>query len=145
MTMVFGAMTTRKKTQRDSSSRRATFNSSFVLRFSARSCLRGIDRVLQPRFRLDANKAVDDFAAFENHKRWNARDIILDGCALRIISIQLADFDSGRILAGQLFDNGSNHPARTAPRRPEVHKHRDVSLQYFGLEIVVVKLRYAHR
>ena len=106
--------------------------------------LAGVDRLLQARLRLHADKPVDDFAVLENHERRDAADAVALSGMRSVVYIELADFDRALILACELFDHGCDLPARSTPGRPEVDKHRPAGLQNFGLKIVATKFGNAH-
>jgi len=69
---------------------------------------------------------IFNLAAFEEQERRN----ISDSKAIRkfgvIVNVYLDDANSVRLLFCNLFERGSNHPARAAPGRPEIHENRDI-------------------
>jgi len=69
---------------------------------------------------------IFNLAAFEEQKRRN----ISDSKAIRkfgvIVNVHLDDANSLRLLFCNLVEDGSNHPARTAPGRREIHENGDV-------------------
>src|SRR5438105_9496695 len=54
-----------------------------------------------------------------------------------LVDVHLHDLDLIAQLAVELLHDRGDHPARPAPRRPEVHEHRLVGLQNGGLELAV--------
>jgi hypothetical protein len=100
-----------------------------IAKTAARGRLKSLDfdrveRLLEARLRLDADEAFDDFAVLEDHQRGDAADAVVLGGAGCFVDIELADFDRTVVLAGELFDDGGDLAAWTAPRRPEIDEHR---------------------
>src|SRR6266446_2370695 len=53
------------------------------------------------------------------------------------VNVQLGDLDILALLVRDLLEDGSDHPTRTAPGRPEIDEHRSLGLDDLGLEVLV--------
>jgi len=56
---------------------------------------------------------------------------------LVLVDVDLDDLEGLAALGGDLLDHRRDAPARSAPRRPEVHEHRNVGLDDLSLKVVV--------
>lgn len=99
--------------------------------------LGGVDRLLQAGLRLDADEAVDDFAALEDHERRDAADAVALGALRSVVDVQLHDLGGTGVLAGELLDQRGDLAARTAPGGPEVDQHGLIGLEDFAVEVDV--------
>src|SRR5262249_2012110 len=92
--------------------------------FTAKSTLGSVDSLLQAALGLDADKAIDDLATFEDHQRRNAVDAVIHGHVRVVVDVHFADFERTFVLFVESFDNRSNHAAGTATRSPKINKYR---------------------
>src|SRR5689334_20436132 len=75
-------------------------------------------------FRSSSDDAVDLAAVLENEQRWDALNAKTCRGPWVGIDIELADESPAGHFRGDLLDDGSDHPARTAPRGPEIEQNR---------------------
>src|SRR6266849_3571761 len=89
------------------------------------------------RLRVVTDDAVGLPAVLEqDHGRYGA-DTEATGCDRVGVDVELGDADLLALLVRDIFKDGSDHLARTAPRRPEIDEHGHVRLQDLLLEGLV--------
>src|ERR1700676_224794 len=102
-----------------------------------------VDGLLNGLFR---NVAYDLFLHLPTLEHEQSRDTahsIPHGSSAIVIHVHLADLHSALVVLGQLFDDGSDSTARSAPRSPEVHQHRSLALENVRIEIRICYLKYS--
>src|SRR5262249_5347284 len=99
-----------------------------------------VQRRLELGLRVDADEAVDLFPLVEDQHGGNGRDPQAARGLRVLVGIQLTDPDLPLILARQLFDRWGEHPARSAPRCPEVDHNGDRRIQDLRSPVVVGEL-----
>src|SRR6185436_15506533 len=87
---------------------------------SAQLALGGVDGFLEARLRLDAYKAIDDLAAFEDHERRDAAHAVVLGGAGSVVDVEFDDLCTASVLAGELLNHRGDLAAGTAPRSPKI-------------------------
>lgn len=91
----------------------------------------------QPVFGLEAGDALHGLAAFKEHQGGNAHHLVIHGYQWLVVHIQPDDFDFSLPFIRQLLHDRVEHFAWCTPGRAEIHQHRQVGLEHFGLEIPV--------
>lgn len=85
----------------------------------------------------DADHLVPDLSALEQQQGGDTPDTVLERGFLVVIHVQLQHFGATGVLSGNLFHRRSQHPAGSAPRRPEVHQNRDLGFQHFVVKLLI--------
>src|SRR5215207_8714744 len=80
---------------------------------------RGLDLGLEPLLRHRALDALGDLAVAEEQERRDRHDLVLRRRLDVLVGVELDDLELGP-LTGDLLDDRADHPAWTAPGRPEV-------------------------
>src|SRR5664279_1715975 len=70
-----------------------------------------------------ADDRLHDLALGEDRHGRDGHDLVVAGDARVLVDVHLRDGDLSGILAGDLFEHGSDQAARTAPLRPEVDEY----------------------
>ena len=102
---------------------------------AARRCAQGIgftrhvlfDDVADHRFRLCAEKLVDDFSVPEKLDGGQAADTPLSGQGLFLVGIDLGQRELALIVLRQFLQERHQYPARRAPLGPEIHDHQGLA------------------
>src|SRR5690606_8940849 len=94
------------------------------------------DRGLQLALGPYADKAVGDLAVAKHHQRRNAADAETFRGARIVVDVDFTNLDRG-IFLRQFFDDRRDLSAGTTPRRPKIDEHSPISLQHFGVEVIV--------
>src|ERR1700686_4620333 len=92
------------------------------------------------------NVAYDLFLHLPTLEHEQSRDTahaITQGSSAVVVHVHLADFHSALVVLGQLFNNGSDGPARSAPSGPEVHQHWSLRLENILVEIRICHFKYS--
>ena len=61
-----------------------------------------------------------------------------------LLGVELAKLPIVAVLIGQTLQDGTDDPARPAPRRPEVHQHRHLAAALDHVHVKVVGIESAH-
>src|SRR4051794_5740449 len=101
------------------------------------------DQLLERGLRKGAGLTEDEDAVAERHQGRDRRDPEGASQTLLGLGVDAAERDVGVGLRGLLVDRGE-HPARTAPGRPEVDQHDPVTGDG-GLEVLLGQGRGGHR
>ena len=101
-----------------------------------RAARRRLQLLLQLLLRVRPDDRLDGLAAFEEDQRRDRQHLEVGGRLLVLVDVQLHDPQVGP-LGGDLLEHRRDHPAGTAPRRPEVDEHRALGLDHLGLEVGV--------
>src|SRR5215212_2691926 len=76
-------------------------------------------------------------AAFENRERGNAADLIARGGLRRLFGVELRKARMRLQLRGRTLVMRCHHPARTAPRGPEIDDDRHVAPADVQIELAI--------
>src|SRR5579884_25903 len=95
---------------------------------------RRVDPLLELLLRHVADDPLDQLSAPEDPERRDAHDAVPGGDGAVLVDVDLRDLEPPLVLLGELLDDRGDHPARTAPRRPEVHQHRGRRLEHLRVE-----------
>src|SRR5687768_12701909 len=96
-----------------------------------------LDLAIEQRLRHRADDRVDVLAVLEEQNARNGADAVLRCDVLIRIDVELGDLHAAGILTSELFDDGCHHATRSAPRGPEVHDGKTLTLLDFVAEVRV--------
>src|SRR5579859_4284327 len=96
----------------------------------------------EPVLGVETNDPLHRLPILEQDERRDAAHVVLHGCVLVLVDVQLQDFDLARVLGSDFLDHRRHHAARLTPRRPEIHQYRFARLENVRLERAV---RYCYR
>mmetsp|Transcript_4228 Transcript_4228/g.26885 ORF Transcript_4228/g.26885 Transcript_4228/m.26885 type:complete len:234 (+) Transcript_4228:1196-1897(+) len=100
-----------------------------VFRNLRRSVQELVDRASEGRLWHCANDRVQLLPVLEDHDGGDASNAVLRGNAGALVRVQLDAFDLLSVLGRDFVDQRCDHPARAAPRGPEIHQDRHVRFQ----------------
>ena len=103
-----------------------------------------LDPALERGLRRRPGPVRDHLAALEHEQRRNAAHPVLGGQVRVLVHVDLRHDQLAVVLLGQLLERGSDHLARPAPLRPEVHQDRDGGVEHLALESLVRHLDRRH-
>ena len=84
-----------------------------------------INFLLYALFGLSTDELSNGFATFEDNERGNAHHVELTWGFRVLIYVYFYNLHLAFIFRSQLVYDRPHHLARSAPRSPKVHKHRD--------------------
>src|SRR4029077_8582389 len=91
---------------------------------------RGGDPLLELLLWLGADLARRQLTVLEQHQGRNRHDAVLGGNAWVLVDVELDDLHLAVERIGDFFQGRGNHPARTAPFRPEINDHGTARLEH---------------
>jgi len=86
-----------------------------------------------------ADDALLLLAALEDEHGGDAADAVGGGHVGAVVRVHLAALDLAGVVLGQLVDHRRDHPARPAPRRPELHQHRRLARHHHPVPVLLVR------
>mmetsp|Transcript_9666 Transcript_9666/g.27558 ORF Transcript_9666/g.27558 Transcript_9666/m.27558 type:complete len:215 (-) Transcript_9666:103-747(-) len=84
-----------------------------------------------------SDDGVHLFAVLEYHDSWDGPDAVLRGDGWGLVCVQFDGVQLSLIFLRELVHERGYHPARSAPRGPEIDQHRQVRLEHLLLPISV--------
>src|SRR6478672_9815092 len=96
-----------------------------------------VQRFLDLLFGHVADDLLFHLAALEHEQRRDAAHTVPHRSGVVAVHVHFADLDLTGVLASQLFHNGSNGAARTAPSRPKVHQYWCLRFQDILVKVLV--------
>src|SRR5690349_5016137 len=97
----------------------------------ARLGQRRLELVDDPGLRLRPDDRLRDLAVLEQDHGRDRQHLVLDRRLPVVVGVQLYHADIVA-LGVDLLEDRRDHPAGTAPSRPEIDKYRSVGLEYFA-------------
>lgn len=85
------------------------------------------------------------FTVFEKQEQRNGFYAVFHSKVAGFIHIDLGHFCLTFDLCGELFEDGTDHFARTAPFCPEIDENGEIGIDHFGLEIFFGKVKSHER
>src|ERR1019366_9646339 len=98
-----------------------------------------VERLLNDVARYVADDLLFHLSTLEDQQSRNAAHAVTLRSGDIFVHVHLADLDPAAVALCHFIPDGSQGPARTAPRRPEVNQHRLVRLQHC---LVKIRVRY---
>jgi hypothetical protein len=89
---------------------------------------------------VGSDDLVFHFAVFEEQEKWDGFHIVFHREATGVVHIDFGDFCLSFDFSRELFENGTDHFARSAPFGPEIDKDREIGIDHFGLETIFGKV-----
>lgn len=90
---------------------------------------------------VGSDDLIFHFAVFEKQEQRNGFDAVFHSKVAGYIHIDLGHFCLTFNLGGELFEDWTDHFARSAPFCPEIDENREIGIDHFGLEIFFGKVK----
>jgi hypothetical protein len=86
---------------------------------------------------LDTDYSVDFFPILKDKQRRNALDTKTSGGLLICVDVEFAHTNLSAKFFGELFNNGSDHPARATPGGPKINQNGQRRSFDLGCKVLV--------